>query len=214
MSRDAYVRHYSTKQPNEMRRKMMAKINIEFPKLRPDLRHSTEELREERLFFCQQVLGLRVVPSSLRDLTDKQLGRVIEAIKRERTNPPLPGYASHSLRQSGHSCEAKDMTPGNETAEIIHLAGPEQVWAINRVMDHLGWSAEGRARFLKPRFNRENPALLKPKEANSLLMILLNIAASNSLKRDGKVVKVTRAMIRHHIPTLKKELGIDQGDRQ
>src|SRR5262245_33409733 len=84
------------------RHRMLGKIHIEFPKLRPDLRHSTEELREARLQFCEQVLGLRKPLASMRRLNDKQLGRVIEAMKtlrgRMTTQPALPGCDVHHLK--------------------------------------------------------------------------------------------------------------------
>jgi hypothetical protein len=197
---------------------MIAKIQIEFPKLRPDLRHSTEELKEERLIFCQHALGLREPPSSLRNLSDKQLGRVIEAISKERSEPRLPGCEIHGTKASVRSnsnvrCKAKDMMQ-LEGAEIFHLASGEQVWVVNRIFEYLGWTPEGQARFIESKFGRRSPTLLRPRQAQSLTFILLRIAASNDLKKKPGVVRVSDAMIGSYIHDLKKKLGIDQGGQQ
>lgn len=215
MSRNIYIRNYSSNRARNIRQKMLAKIHIEYQRLRPDLRHSTEELREERLLFCQNALGLSRPPASLRDLTDKQLGRVIEAIAKEYSEPKLPGCDAHGTRASVRSnlsrhCSANDMI-SSSSAEVIHLASEEQTWAINRIFEYLGWSPEGRTRFIEGRFNRKSEKLLKPNEAQSLTFILLRIAASNDLKKDSRIVRVTKSMIGSYIPQLKKKLGIEQG---
>jgi hypothetical protein len=207
MSRQVYIRDYSVKRNSEMRNKMLAKIHVEFATLRPDLRHATEELKLERLAFCERVLNLRKPLDSMRRLNDSQLGRVIEAIKAEKPQGALPGCSVHHFRGSdkGVSCGVEQM------AEIHHLAGAEQVWAINKVFDHLGWSQQGRENFLKSKFNRTSPNMLTPKQANGLLVILFNIAASRDLKtQHGEGTVITKAMKGKYIPELKKKLGIDQ----
>lgn len=194
-----------------VRNRMMAKINIEFSKMRPDLRHSSEELKLERRAFCERVLGLRKPLDSMRRLTDGQLERVIEAIKAEKPQGTLEGCSVHHFRGTdrGVSCGVEQM------AEIHHLAGPEQVWAINCVFDHLGWSATGRENFLKSKFNRTSPNMLSPKQANSTLMILFNIAASRDLKAKlGAEAVITKAMKGKYIPQLKRTLGIDKASRK
>jgi hypothetical protein len=212
MSRQVLIRDYPQKDALERRKRMLAKIHIEFPKLRPDLRHSTEELRLERLAFCERVLGLRKPLDSLRRLNDKQLGRVIEAIKAEKPQAILPGGAPHRPRGEGQSAAVHSTPRGKSCGpgEIIHLAGPEQVWAIERVFEYLGWSKEGQARFLEKRFNRASARMLSPQDANSLLMILFNIAATNDLKAlRGADARISRKEIGRYIPQLKRKLGID-----
>jgi hypothetical protein len=207
MSRQVYIRDYSVKRDADVRRKMMAKINIEFPKLRPDLRHSTEELRLERLAFCERVLHLRKPLESMRHLTNPQLERVIEAIKAEMPQGALPGCGVHHFR----GADRGSGSGGEQMGRIHHLAGAEQVWAINQVLDYLGWSQAGRERFIKAKFDRTSPNLLTPKKANSLLMILFNIAASRDLKSEhGEQTVITKQMKARYIPELKTKLGIDQ----
>jgi hypothetical protein len=220
MNRQTYIRHYTRSTQDEERRRMLAKIHIEFPKLRPDLRHSTEELREARLEFCQVALGLAHTPASMGEFNNRQLGKVLDAIKAAKTQPGLPGCQIHGLRQSGgqaratvsrinsRGCDAGDMRAGS--AEIIHLASEEQRWAISRIFDLLQWSEEGRARFLNSKFKKRTAAMLTAKEANSAMMILLYIAAYAALRADPKVKRVSRKMAKAYIPTLKKTLGIDR----
>jgi len=207
MSRQVQVRGYNDRRGKNVRNAMLAKINIEFAKLRRDLRHSTEELRLERLAFCERVLNLRRPLDSMRRLTDAQLARVIEAIKAEMPQGTLPGCSVHHFRgnERGLSCGPEEM------GQVHHLAGAEQVWAITLVLDYLGWSAAGRERFIEAKYQRKSPNMLTPKQANGLLMILFNIAASNDLKRQhGEQTRVTKQMKMRYIPGLKKKLGIDQ----
>ncbi|MGA9768842.1 MAG: hypothetical protein WBV94_07375 [Blastocatellia bacterium] len=207
MSRQANAPHYSTKRGDDVRRKMLAKIHIEFQQMRPDLRHSVEELRLERLSFCERALGLRKPLDSMRRLTDTQLGKVIDAIRREKPQRALPGCGVHHFKKDSNRQAAVQQGPG----DIKHLAGSEQVWAIDRLFEYLRWDKEKRENFLSDKFNRTSPNLLTPKQANSSLIILFNIAASRDLKAElGQGTVVTRAMIGKRIPQLKRELGIDQ----
>ena len=52
--------------------------------------------------------------------------------------------------------------------------------------------------------------MLSPQQAQSALMLLLNIAAARDIRSRGGVTRVTRGMIRVEIPTLKARLGIDR----
>lgn len=182
----------------DSRRKMLAAINIQWKELRPDLRHSPDELRAERLAFAADCLKLKGGLGSLSDLTDRQLGKVLDRFREMREQPALP------------NCQVAQ--PPNGGAEIIHLASPEQVFTINKLLDFLGWQPSARKKFISRRFKRENPVHLRPKEAHSLTRILLNIAAARELKERG--LKATRPQIRLQIPSLKSRLGIDRPQRK
>lgn len=188
------------------RAKMLSKIHLEFGKLCPGL--SAEETREARLDFCTKVLSLRAPLESMRRLSDAQLGRVIEAIKAEKRQPRLPGNDVYQIcpASPNTSCGPEQMG----AAEVIHLAGPEQVWAINQVFGHLHWSQSGREKFLQSKYKRSAPTMLTPKQANSCLVILFTIAAHRDLKAKHGWAKVPRSAIRQYIPELKSRLGIDQ----
>lgn len=200
-----------------VRKAMLARIHIEFPKMRPDLRHSAEELKQSLYDLCTEALNVKEPVTSLRKLSDKQLGRVIEAIKDQLRQPALPGsnVVKMSARRSGLSCGIEQMgqvsseSASPESAEIIHTSGPEQVWAINRVWDFLKWGKEAREGFLRKRFRAKTAALLSPSEANSLLYILLRIATRAVLIEEG-FVKPNQQQIASRIPAVKQMLGIGQ----
>ena len=215
MSHHAYNRYYNGQREKELRTRLMRKIHAEFPKLRPDLRHSTEELKLERRAFCERALNLRKPLESMSRLSNEQLGKVIEAIKREMPSPQLPGCSVHHFKGKATAAPASPVASppadGQQPGEIHHLAGAEQVWAIRRVISHLGWSKEGAERFIKARYRSTGPEMLTPRQATALLVILFNIAASRELKaKRGADEPVTRAMIAAHLPQLKRKLGIDQ----
>lgn len=181
--------------PASSRSRMIAAIHIEWAKIRRDLgKASHAELRDERLAYITRVLKLKRQVNSMRDLTDRQLGLVLDALR--NFQPQLPGDVAHAAAQ-----------PATEGAEIIHLASAEQVFTINKLLDHLGWSVDARERFIQQRFRRTSPAMLSPKQANSLTMILLNIAAQRAIRTRG-IARVSRAMIQAEIPRLKERLGI------
>ena len=227
MSRDVYIRGYSPSRGLSKRAKMLRKIHAEFPKLRPDLRHSTEELREARLEYCTQVLNLRKPLTSMKRLTEGQLGRILDRMKADmgyaRVQPGLPGCnvrqfqprtntdAAITATRSTVSCGKDQMgKEANGSAEVLHLASAESVWAINRVFDYLKWTTKGREGFLQSKFERTSPRLLSPGMANSCLMILLNIAASKDLKEQRGYKTVSRQAAGRYIHELKARLGIDQ----
>lgn len=179
----------------ESRRKMMAAINIQWKELRPDLHSDPEAMREERLAYITQILKLKSPVSSLTELQNYHLKKVLFHFDELRQRPTLPGMPVAAKQ--------------TESAEIIHFASAEQVFTINKLLDFLGWQPDSRKKFLSARFKRENPVHLLPRQAQSLTRILFNIACSQELKARG-FRKVTRPMIATHIPVLKKKLGIDR----
>jgi hypothetical protein len=195
----AATRARATNGQKDSRRKMLAVINIQWKELRPDLRHSPDELRAERLAFAADLLKLKGGLGSLGELTDRQLGKVLDRFREMREQPALP------------DCQVAQPTNGG--AEIIHLASPEQVYTINKILLHLGWGEAARKAFISRRYKRENPVHLRPRQAHSLIRILLNIACAAELKERG-FRKVTRQQIRLQIPSLKSRLGIDRPQHQ
>src|SRR5262245_59993908 len=84
------------------RNQMIAKIQIEYPKLRPDL--DADEMRDARLAFCGEVLGLSRPPKSLTRLTDRDLGYVLDAIARARkTHVPAAIVRGAPLTSEGQA---------------------------------------------------------------------------------------------------------------
>ena len=182
--------------PRTSRSKMIAAIHLQWRNMRPDLRHSPEELRDERLAFITDLLKLKRPLSSMRSLSDRQLGIVLDALNSGRVQTRLP-----------NSQPAPE--PASGSAEIIHLASAEQVFAINKILDYLRWRTEAREKFIQQRFNRTSPAMLSPKDANSLVMILLTVAAARDVRHRTGAARVSRKMIHAEIPQLKIRVGID-----
>lgn len=181
--------------PSAHRKGMIAAIQITWPQLRPDLRHAPEELREERLAFIQQTLGLKRPVASLTELSDRQIASVLDAMR--------------ALQLKPHPASSPAIAPLTQEAEIIHLASAEQTHTINKLCAYLGWNDEARRGFLKRRYRRDSPAMLSPKQAHGLIRILFNIAASRDLKQRG-ATHASQEMIREEIPHLKARLGIDR----
>ncbi len=199
----AYARQSSAQQRKEQRRKLLAAINITWKELRSDLHHSPSELREARLDFASAELKIPPI-GSFSELTNYQLGKVLEAMQREKSQPRLAG------------CEVQNVqTETQASAEVIHLASEQQAWAIGRIFRYLGWSEKGREEFFKRNFRRNNARMLTPKQAAAAIRILLGIAASRDIKAryaaKGKVIKVSVRMISAELPALKFRIGIDQG---
>jgi len=184
---------------HSVRSKTIAAIHLTWKKLRRDL-SDADESREQRLTFMAGVLKKDSI-SSTRDLTDRQLGRVLDAMRELERAPELPGM------QVIHRVSRSETTPA--TAEIIHLATAAQVSALKKLLAHLGWRAEAQEGFIEKRFHRKSVEMLSPKDAHSLTMILLNIAASNAVRSRG-VKRASRLMIGDEIPRIKRLLGIDQ----
>lgn len=189
-----------TSRPNQSpRNRVIAAIHLTWRKLRPDLRHSPEELRDERLAFITDRLKLKRPLKSMRSLSTPQLCLALEEMRRLISEPLLP---------NSNAAPVKPIVQGG--AEIIHLASAEQVYTINKLFDCLSWGPELRAGFLKKRFHRDTPSMLSPQQAQATVMILLNIAAARAIRSRGGVTRVTRGMIRVEIPALKARLGIDR----
>jgi lipopolysaccharide biosynthesis protein len=183
-----------------VRSRMIAAIHLKFKKLRTDLRFcSDEEIRDERLAFINDALKSKRAIISMRDLSDRQLGLVLDALSRLETQPQLPNSQAANVAANA----------GNASAEIIHLASSEQQHTIEKLFNCLAWDDELRASFVKQKF-KSSPAMLTFKQANSLTMILLTIAATRAIKGRGSVQRVSRLMIREEIPALKARLGIDR----
>jgi hypothetical protein len=195
-----------------VRARTIAAIHLTWKKLRRDL-HDPAESREQRLTFMAGVLKKQSLGSS-RDLTDKQLGKVLDAMRDLENAPELPGVAVIHEQRAKSEGQSGLLAPGAlPSAEIYHLATAAQVSAIDKLLTHLGWGREAKEGFLFKRFKRKSPELLSPKQANSLTMILLTIAASNAVRSRG-VQRASRLMIREEIPRLKAQLGIDTGTRR
>lgn len=185
------------------RARMIAAIHIRFKQVRRDLRGSSEtEIREERLAFINQTLNLKHPVSSMRDLTDRRLGLVLDRLNQLLAQPPLPNSRAVTTPQ----------TEGSGGAEIVHLASAEQVYIINKLIGFLGWSPAASEKFISQRFKSKTPNMLSQKQAQSLIMILLYIAAARSIKERTSAARVSRKMIQAEIPELKARLGVDRKD--
>jgi hypothetical protein len=196
-------REEQRREERSARSRMIAAIQITWKKIRPDL-NNPEELREQRLEFMAGVLRKKQIKSS-RDCTTRQLGLVLDAMREFERQPEIPGL------QSIHATAPRSV---NDSAtgegDIHHLATAAQVATIDKLFLHLNWSAEATEGFVKKRYQRSSHCLITPKQANSLTMILLNIAASRAIKDRTNVKRVSRAMVHAEIPSLKRRLGIDQ----
>lgn len=194
----------ATRQKTEAsRNRIFAAIHTRWGQMRPDLKRSSEESREELHRFAEAELRLAV--TSLKDLSSQQLCRLLDSMARETTRRPAPGANLVSF-PSPNTTISK---PRAGEAEVVHLAGESQTWAIDRVFDYIGWGEEARSRFLDNKFRRKNAAHLTPRQAHSCLMILFTVAASKDLKAQGHK-RVPRDLAQEYIPKLKEKLGIDQ----
>jgi hypothetical protein len=169
-----------------------------------------DELRDARLRFCERTLGLRRSLKSMSGLNGAQLGRVLDEMRRLERAPALPG--TERLQLAG----APPVSPGPAAgAEIHHLATKAQTDAIGKLVRYLGWTAIGKQAFIAKRYGRDSERMITPDQANSLTMVLFNIAGAKAIRdrrRENKQepTEVSRQMIRQEIPRLKRELGIDQ----
>jgi len=189
----------------------IAAIHIVWKKLRPDLRHDVEGLRAARLDFMNDVLKPKRLIESMRDVSEAKLGKVLDAMRELERAPLLPGAQASSLPAGGSA-----KIHQGEEAGIHHLATEAQVAVISKLFLHLGWTLESIEGFTFQKFKRKSHRMITPKQANSLTMILLTIAAARDIKRrwlaetGREVGKVSREMIRAEIPQLKRRLEIDQ----
>ena len=189
----------------DSRRKAYAKINILWKQMRPDLHFEDKDtIRDERLTWIASFLNLKKLESTT-NLSPRQLGRVVEEMMRLTGQQPKPRQNAPKSQPSGI------LGIVGAGAEIIHLTSPEQLFALEILEKHIGWTPQQRENYLKPRFNRTNFRTLKFDQANSLMMQMLTIGAQKDLKLIlGPDVKISRRQIRKYIPDLKKRLEIDK----
>lgn len=176
-----------------------AAMNIMWLQMRPDLQWETKDvIREERLVWIAEFLGLKRGLKSTTTLTDKQIGVVLEEMRR------LTG----SVPKAPAKTRAANIVefPNPNGADVIHLASEEQQFTVRKIIEFLGWNVERTEEFLRDRFNCPNVAMLRFEKANSLMMILLNIAAHADLKAKGMMTG--RAATAKHIKFIKKKLQI------
>lgn len=186
----------------EARNSAYGAINILWAKMRPDLAGEDKDtIRAERLAWIAQFLNLKGELKSTTKLSDSQIGLILEEMRR------MTGDVKQQ-KPKARSLGIVQTVPGGG-AEIVHLASSEQVYALDLLEKHLGWTVERREDYLMPRFRRRNFRTLTFDQATALTMQMLTIAAHKDLKAQGKT-KISRAQIAKYIPTLKKKLGIDQ----
>lgn len=192
-------RHDDRRNSQPARTRMLAAVHVLWHKLRPDLHHDKDQERDERIAFINDVLNLRRPVSSMRSLSDAQLGRVLDELRRREMQPTLAGYTP----------PVKPASVQPAVAEVIHLATAEQIFAVDKLFGYLSWTDEFREDFVERRFKRRRVSALTTGRAHALIRILLNVACSRDLKVVG-AGKVSREMIRAEIPKLKARLGIDR----
>ncbi|MEK6323589.1 MAG: hypothetical protein AABN33_18265 [Acidobacteriota bacterium] len=203
-------------------RRMIA-IIATWKKLRPDLAHDQEDLRASRLEFAASVLGIPPI-DSLTELTAGQLGRVLDKLREVqgfgfRVQGSAGTVESSRVQGSAGTVESSRFNQkprtrnpephGRRGAAVVHLASNSQVWAIEKILDYLGWSEGGRAGFFRKNFKGAPARMLKTRQANSAITILLTMAASRDIKaRRGEETKVSREMATKEMPELKKRIGL------
>lgn len=182
-----------------------AAINITWQQMRPDLKFEAKEIvREEMLAWCASFLALKKL-DSIKDLSDGQIGRVLDEMKRMTGQQPQPKPDQKSPFTS-RCGKLRAVEPPGTGAEIIHLTSEEQLFTLQKLETFIGWTAERRENYLQPRFQRKNFQMLTFKQANTLMMQMLNIAAHKDLKAQGK--PTGRAATAKHIKIIKKKLQI------
>lgn len=187
----------------QSRNSAYAAINILWLQMRHDLRFESKDvIRDERMTWIAGFLGLKKLDST-KDLSDRQIGFVLEEMRR------LTGQASKQQKAPQNSEISNNPINSAKPADVIHLASEEQVFTINKLVGAIGWSEEGFRDFLFRKFRRRSPQMLTFKNATALTMILLNIAADKELRAQGKT-KISRKMTAVYIPVLKRKLGIDR----
>jgi hypothetical protein len=186
----------------DVRAQTLRAIHATWRKICPDL--EGEELRAARIAFASRVLNIRKPLKSMSKLSPKQLGIVLDEMRRHERAPALPGVRALPARSTPEACVP------NETAEIHHLATQAQVDTINKLIRYLNWSALGAQAFIVDKFKRHSSNMLTPPQANSCTVILFTIAARKRIKDRGFEGKISRTLIHAEFPALKRELGIDQ----
>lgn len=193
----------------QSRNNAYAAININWQQMRPDLRFEPADvIRDERLAWIANFLGLKKLDSTT-ELSDKQIGLLLDEMRRMTGRAPKQTAAPLTDTNVVQFPNQQRRTTELGDAEVVHLAGEAQIFTINKIVGFIGWSEEHFREFLFNRFRRRSPRLLKFKECNSLMMILINIAADKDLRALGKA-KISRAMTAAHIPEIKRKLEIDR----
>jgi hypothetical protein len=202
-------------QRKPIRNKMYGKLHALWSWLRPDLAKGSTDYKEALYLFAEGELKIGHI-GSFTNLTDKQLGKVIEALEREAGQPRL--YRTVQSQESGvgspgqvlqgnFGSKAQGTRILNDDSPVEHLASEQQRWAINQVFGYLGWSDDFKAGFVKARFRTDKIEMLRNKEAHSLLAILLQCAGSKYWRRQGKD-KVSKPMVTSGAREVKKILKI------
>lgn len=193
----------------ESRSKAYGKINILWKQMRSDLRFEDKDtIRDERLTWIAEFLGLKKLDSTTK-LSDKQIGLVVEEMMRLTGQAPKTRQNAPKSQPSGILSVVETSSTGG--AEIIHLTTPEQLFTLEKLEAHIGWTVEQRENYLKPRFKRTNFRTLKFAQANALIMQLMTIGTQKDLKLIlGPGNSISREEIKKYIPILKKKLEIDQ----
>ncbi len=191
----------------ESRRSAYGKINILWKQMRPDLHFETKDVvREERLAWIASLLGLKRLESTT-TLTDGQIGLVLDEMQKMSGQASKQPENNTKFKQFNNSINSD--IPPSSGADVIHLTSKEQLYTLEKLETHIGWTAERREKYLKPRFNRTNFKMLKFAQANALTIQMLNIAAHKDLKqKHGSDTKITRQMTAKYIPVLKRKLDI------
>ena len=199
----------------QSRNSAIAAIQICWKQMRPDLHGDKYVLREERLTWISNFLQLRRPLESVKNLSDGQMLLVLDEMKnmtgaKSTPSPREKGAIEREHRNVVNIADYRKAADSEATdAEITHLSGEAQIFTINKLVGSIGWSDGHFREFLFKKFRRRSPRMLTFKDCNSLMMILLNIAADKELRAQGKT-KISRAMTAKYIPILKKKLQIDQ----
>lgn len=198
--------------PSQSRNKAYAAINILWNQMRPDLRFENKDaIREERLSWIADFLDLKKLASTTK-LSDQQIGRVLEEMKRMTGQPVQTPQVAPKPKPTGkYGIVGVINNSSSGESEFIHCTTPEQLYTLEKLETYIGWTKEWRERYLKPRFKRTSFKALEVTQANALMMQMLAIAAQKDLKLIiGNGKPISRDQIRKYIPTLKKKLGIDR----
>jgi hypothetical protein len=209
-----------------VRNRALGAVHIEFARMRRDL--DKEELRPALHQYAAEVLNLSSV-ESMADLTDRELGWVLDAMRKEMSVKKDAGVqvaapagkvvrgkfgrgGSDSKSQIGNLKEGEEGHAGSvrpQEAEITHLASEAQTRTIAKLFDFLRWDHLGkREEWLIKKFKVKSAKLLEYKKAHSCIRVLMNIAAHRALKRMAPEKPVSRAAINAWIPELKRRLEI------
>lgn len=192
----------NTKFTPDARKRAIAAIQIMWQQMRPDLHGDRDALREERLVWISSFLDLKKPVDSITNLSDGQIGLVLEEMKRLTGNTKSKTVGDARFRQP------RPASLSSAGADIIHLATEEQQFTAQKLFDFLAWSVEKKEQFLRERFNCPNVRMLRFEKANALMMILLNIAAHVDLKAKNR--KTGRAETAKHIGVIKRKLNIKE----